>query len=64
MEGLENGGEDNWSDPQPEWSAFRYGSDFGYALLTFHNNSVFDWKFYRSSDNVLVDQVTVTQTRA
>jgi len=46
MEGLENGDPDNWDIPQPEWSAFRFGGDFGYAHLSVHNDTHINWKFF------------------
>jgi len=59
MEGLENKDEHDWNDPQPEWSAHRYGSDFGYGILTVSNNTHLNWKFFRAQDGGLEDSVDV-----
>jgi hypothetical protein len=56
MEGLENGGETDWTIPQPEWSAYRYGDDFGYAVMKIHNNTHLNWKFYSATEDTLQDE--------
>jgi len=59
IEGLENGGEAYWTQPQPQWSAFRYGDDYGYAVMTFHNNTHLSWKFYTATKDELQDEFTL-----
>eukprot|EP01119_Soliformovum_irregulare_P008449 TRINITY_DN21567_c0_g1_i2.p1 TRINITY_DN21567_c0_g1~~TRINITY_DN21567_c0_g1_i2.p1 ORF type:complete len:326 (+),score=77.50 TRINITY_DN21567_c0_g1_i2:369-1346(+) len=55
------GKEQDWTTPQPEWSGFRFGSDYGYGLLTISNDTHLEWSFYSASDNVLRDQVNVVK---
>jgi len=59
VEGLENGKEHNWDSPPPAWSAFRYGDDYGYALMTIHNDTHLSWKLYRAGDGGLEDEFTL-----
>jgi predicted MPP superfamily phosphohydrolase len=60
IEGLSN----TWISPIPEWSAKRYGSSESYGILTVKSNEELDWVVYRSSDDAVVDSITLTQTRA
>ncbi|PRP80841.1 iron/zinc purple acid phosphatase-like protein-like isoform 1 [Planoprotostelium fungivorum] len=62
LEGLKNEHETKWDLPQPEWSAHRYGSDYGYGILTVTNGTHLDWKFYRVSDDGLEDSVVVQKS--
>jgi len=59
IEGLENGGEEDWTQPQPEWSAFRFGDDYGYAIMTVFNDTHLNWTLFRASDGGVEDEVTL-----
>jgi len=57
-EGLTNGGEKNW-EPQPEWSAHRFGDAYGYGILTVNGASHLNWVFYRVDTGAIQDQIDV-----
>jgi len=59
IEGLEDGSQDDWENPPPEWSAHRFGSDYGYGILTIHNDTHLNWKLYRASDGGIEDEVDI-----
>jgi len=61
LEGLKNEHETKWDVPEPEWSAHRFGSDYGYGILTVTNGTNLDWKFYRVTDDGLEDSVVVNK---
>jgi len=58
LERLENENEKDWT-PQPEWSAHRFGTDYGYGILDVQNGTHLHWKFYRATDDGLEDEVVI-----
>jgi len=65
-EGLSNSKNSSWNSPSPDWSGHRYGEGYGYGILEFYDNvasnqHVSQWSFYRSLDNGLEDQFTLTK---
>jgi len=63
LEGLKNEHETKWDQPAPSWSAHRYGSDYGYGILTVTNSTNLDWKFYRVGDDGVEDQIAVQKNK-
>jgi len=61
LKSLEDDNPDDWTQPQPEWSANRYGTGYGYGVLDIQDDSHLSWKFYRAEDDVLQDQVNVVK---
>jgi hypothetical protein len=59
MEGLEDANQNDWDSPAPDWSAHRYGTGYGYGLMTVHNDTHLTWKLYRSRDGGLEDEFTL-----
>lgn len=59
IEGLENKSPGSWTLPKPSWSAFRYGSGYGYGLLNVINDTHLNWKMYKSEDGGLLDEFTL-----
>jgi len=60
-----NKGEGSWPNPEPAWSA-GHSSDIGYGLMVVEAaaaNSVptLHWTFYRSSDNAVLDNFTLSK---
>eukprot|EP00455_Lapot_gusevi_P032578 TRINITY_DN3551_c0_g1_i6.p1 TRINITY_DN3551_c0_g1~~TRINITY_DN3551_c0_g1_i6.p1 ORF type:complete len:511 (-),score=113.06 TRINITY_DN3551_c0_g1_i6:90-1421(-) len=53
-------GVDSFKEQVPAWSASRVG-DWGYGNL-FVSPTMLKWVFYRSSDNQVVDQFTITKS--
>jgi len=47
--------------PQPAWSAFRNGTQYGYGTLSIDNFNSMQWKWYRNMDSewVFKDQVQI-----
>jgi predicted phosphodiesterase len=39
---------------QPEWSAFRNGTDYGYGTITLLNPNKLLWRWYRNQDNQFI----------
>lgn len=52
----------SWLSETPDWLAYRYDEDFGYAHLQVENATALHWNFYRSSDSTLMDQFTLTRS--
>merc|ERR1712000_513870 len=51
IEGLADSGDlpgFGWTDPKPDWSAFRYGSGYGYGTLSFEKGNSMRWKFHHA----------------
>lgn len=46
--------------PQPSWSAFRDGTQYGYGELTLDNSSCMTWEWHRNRDGELVSTDTLT----
>ena len=46
----------------PDWLAYRFDEDFGYAHLQVENATTLHWNFYRSSNSSLLDQFTLTRS--
>lgn len=39
---------------QPNWSAFRNGTDYGFGTISLLNHNQLEWKWYRNQDNQLI----------
>lgn len=61
VEDLEDPNPDDWTQPQPEWSAYRYGEGYGYGILSVHNSTHLSWYFYRAEDDGLEDSVVIVK---
>jgi len=59
IEGLEDPTNSSWNWPQPEWSAHRFGEDFGYGILDILNDTHLHWTFYRAGDGGIEDEIDV-----
>ena len=55
---MQNRDPKSWQ-PQPEWSAYRYGEGYGYGVLHVINDTHLNWKMYRSADDGLQDEFTL-----
>jgi len=65
-EGLSNPTNNTWVQPPPSWSGHRYGEGYGYGILQvtedqINKQDVAQWTFYRSLDNGIEDQITITK---
>jgi hypothetical protein len=52
--------------PLPEWSAFRYGAEWGYAVINMvsYPSGVeeFQWNYHQSKTDEIVDWITVRKS--
>jgi len=46
--------------PQPKWSAYRNGTQYGYGQFIIYNKDKADWKWFRNIDTKLLYQDKVT----
>jgi len=61
IEGLTDMDPSRWNNPPPSWSAFRWGTGWGYGILAV-NNLTLKWDFYDASTQSVIDTVTITKT--
>jgi hypothetical protein len=61
VEGLTDLNPSHWNQPAPSWSAFRWGSGWGYGLLSVDNLTL-TWNFYDASTQSVIDSVVITKT--
>jgi len=61
IEGLSDKDPSHWNDPEPAWSAYRYGDGFGYGILDVYNATTLSWSFYKSDDNSLMDSFVIVK---
>jgi len=61
VEGLTDGDPTHWNNPAPSWSAFRWGSGWGYGLLKVDNLTL-QWDFFNAGNQSIIDSVTTTKT--
>jgi acid phosphatase type 7 len=54
----------DYIEPQPAWSAYRNGTQYGHGQLIFHNDRKLTWQWHRNLDGmkILRDEVTVCNT--
>ncbi len=66
-----NGGAGNIEDLTPStaetgnktWVAYIDTTSTGYGTATVHNDTALTWRYYRSSDSVLLDEITFFRSR-
>jgi len=51
----------NFLPNPPEWSAYRNGENFGYAILTIYNTTTLQYSYYDSEKDVLLDQFIINK---
>jgi hypothetical protein len=61
VEGLTDLDPAKWNTPAPSWSAFRWGTGWGYGVLAVDNLTL-KWDFYDASTQSVIDSVTITKT--
>jgi acid phosphatase type 7 len=51
---------DDWRDPKPDWSAYRYSEDWGYTRLEITDDNHMCLYLHRDSDDAVHDQFCLT----